>query len=183
MLFRSLVLLLLPVPRVPPLAVDLPRHVVVVEVVAEGLVPAWPMGLRHFSLCAGTLLLMSMRWQGVSGRLTTTFVVNLPLWVYPLPLARLTCLSILLPWRSTSGTSRPTRCHLCQQTTTKKKKPILMIASSLPRLPITGIRVNHPLTLRPRILLAVLLHRISLGKNTLPLAHHFFAPHQPPPNW
>jgi hypothetical protein len=29
-----------------------------------------------------------------------------------------------------------------------------------------GIRVNHPLTLRPRILLEVLLPRISLGKNT-----------------
>jgi hypothetical protein len=45
----------------------------------------------------------------------------------------------------------------------------LMIASSLPRLPTMGIRVNHPLTLRPRILLEVLLPRISLGKNTLPL--------------
>jgi hypothetical protein len=78
------------------------------------------------------------------------------------------CLSILLPRRSTSGTSRPTGCHLCQQTT-KKKKLIFMIVSSLSRLPITGIRVNHPLTLRPRILLAVLLPRISLGKNTLPL--------------
>jgi hypothetical protein len=46
-------LLLLPVPRVPPLAADLPRHVVmvVVEVVAEGWVPAWPIGLQHFSLC------------------------------------------------------------------------------------------------------------------------------------
>jgi hypothetical protein len=45
-----LVLLLLPVPRVPPLAADLPCHmvVVVVEVVAEGWVPAWPMGLQHF---------------------------------------------------------------------------------------------------------------------------------------
>jgi hypothetical protein len=72
------------------------------------------------------------------------------------------------PWRSMSGTSRPTWCHLCQQTT-KKKKPILMIASSLPRLPTIGIWVNHPLTLRPRIFLAVLLPRISLGKNTLPL--------------
>jgi hypothetical protein len=41
--------------------------------------------------------------------------------------------------------------------------------SSLSRLPITGIRANHPLTLRPRILLAVLLPQISLGKNTLPL--------------
>jgi hypothetical protein len=45
----------------------------------------------------------------------------------------------------------------------------LMIASSLPRLPTKGIRVNHPLTLRPRILLEVLLPRISLGKNTLHL--------------
>jgi hypothetical protein len=79
-----LVLLLLPVPRVPPLAADLPRHVVVVEVVAEGWVPAWPMGLRHFSLCAGISLLMFMSWQGVSGRLTTIFVVKLPLWVCPL---------------------------------------------------------------------------------------------------
>jgi hypothetical protein len=89
-------LLLLPVPRVPPLAADLPRHVVVVmvvvEVVAEGWVPAWPMGLRHFSLCAGTFLLMYMSWQGVSGRLTTIFVVKLPLRVCPLPLARLTCM-------------------------------------------------------------------------------------------
>jgi hypothetical protein len=44
-----------------------------------------------------------------------------------------------------------------------------MIASSLPRLPTKGIRVNHPLTLRPRILLEVLLPQISLGKNTLHL--------------
>ena len=44
-----------------------------------------------------------------------------------------------------------------------------MIASSLPRLPTMGIRVNHPLTLRPRILLEVLLPWISLVKNTLPL--------------
>jgi hypothetical protein len=63
-----------------------------------------------------------------------------------MPLARLTCLSILLPRRSMSGTGRPTGCHLCQQTT--KKKPTLMIASSLPHLPTMGIRVNHPLTLR-----------------------------------
>jgi hypothetical protein len=167
LLVLLLVLLLLPVPRVPPLAADLPRHVVVVEVVAEGWVPVWPMGLRHFSLCAGTFLLMYMSWQGVSWRLTTIFVVKLPLWVCPLPLARLTCHSIRLPWRSMSDTSRPTGCHLCQQTT-KKKKPTLMIASSLPRLPTMGIRVN-PLTLRPRILLEVLLPRISLGKNTLPL--------------
>jgi hypothetical protein len=86
--------------------------------------------------------------------------------VCPLPLARLTCLSIRLPRRSMSGTSRPMGCPLCQQTTKKKKKPTLMIASSLPRLPTKGIRVNHPLTLRPRILLEVLLPRISLGKNT-----------------
>jgi hypothetical protein len=32
--------------------------------------------------------------------------------------------------------------------------------------PYHGIRVNHPLTLCPRILLEVLLPRISLGKNT-----------------
>jgi hypothetical protein len=93
-------------PRVPLLAADLPCHVVVV--VTEGWVPAWSMGLRHFSLCAGTFLLMYMSWQGVSGRLTTIFVVKLPLWVCPLPLARLTCLSILLPRRSMSGTGRPT---------------------------------------------------------------------------
>jgi hypothetical protein len=39
-----------PLPRVPLLAADLPCHVVVVmvEVVAEGWVPAWSMGLRHF---------------------------------------------------------------------------------------------------------------------------------------
>ena len=90
---------------------------------------------------------MCTSWQGVSGRLTTILVVKLPLWVCPLTLARLTCLSILLPQRSMSGTSRPTGCHLCQQTK-KKKKPTLMIASSLPRLPTMGIRVNHPLTLR-----------------------------------
>jgi hypothetical protein len=139
-----------PLPRVPLLAADLPCHVVVVvvEVVAEGCVLAWSMGLRHFSLCAETFLLMYMSWQGVSGRLTTIFVVKLPLWVCPLPLARLTCLSILLPRRSMSGTSRPTGCHLCQQTTKKKKNPTLMIVSSLPRLPTMGIRVNHPLTLR-----------------------------------
>jgi hypothetical protein len=97
-----------PLPRVPLLAADLPCHVVmvVVEVVAEGWVLAWSMGLRRFSLCAATFLLMYMRWQGVSGRLTTIFVVKLPLWVCPLPLARLTCLSILLPRRSMSGTSR-----------------------------------------------------------------------------
>jgi hypothetical protein len=84
---RLLVLLLLPVPRVLPLAADLPRHVVVVvvEVVAEGWVPAWPTGLRHSSPCAGTLLRMSMRWLDVSGRLTTTYVVKLPLWVLPSP--------------------------------------------------------------------------------------------------
>jgi hypothetical protein len=78
-------LLLLPVPRVPPLAADLPRHVVVVvvEVVAAGWVPAWPTGLRHSSPCAGTLLRMSMRWLDVSGRLTTTYVVKLPLWGTP----------------------------------------------------------------------------------------------------
>jgi hypothetical protein len=85
LLVRLLVVLLLPVPRVPPLAADLPHHVVVVvvELVAKGWVPAWPTGLRHFSLCAGTFLLMYMSWQGVSGRLTTTFVVKLPLWVCP----------------------------------------------------------------------------------------------------
>jgi hypothetical protein len=76
-------------------------------------------------------------------------------------------LSILLLWRSTSGTSRHTGCLLRQLMTSKKKKKlILMIVSSLSRLRITGIRANRPLILRPRILLAVLL---SLGRNTLPL--------------
>jgi hypothetical protein len=51
----------------------------------------------------------------------------------------------------------------------KKKKHTLMIVSSLPRLPTKGIRVNPRLILRPRILQEVLLPRISLGKNTLPL--------------
>jgi hypothetical protein len=105
-------------------------------------------GIAAFFLCAGTFLLMYMSWQGVSRRLTTIFVVKLPLWVCPLPHARLTCLSILLPRRSMSGTGRPTGCHLCQQTKKKKKKPTLMITSSLPRLPTMGIWVNHPLTLR-----------------------------------
>jgi hypothetical protein len=54
----------------------------------------------------------------------------------------------------------------------KKKKLILMIASSLPRLPTKGIRVNPPLTLRPRILLEVILPQISLGKNNLHLTWH-----------
>jgi hypothetical protein len=44
-----------------------------------------------------------------------------------------------------------------------------MIASSLPRLPTRGIRVNSLLILHPRILQEVFLPRISLGKNTLPL--------------
>jgi hypothetical protein len=112
---------------------------------------------------------MCMSWQGVSGRLTTIFVVKLPLWVCPLPLARLTCLSIRLPRRSMSGTSKPTGCLLCPLTMKTKKKLTLMIASSLPRLPTKGIRVNPPLTLRPRVLLEVLLPQISLGKNTLHL--------------
>jgi hypothetical protein len=150
---------------------DLPRHVVVVvvKVMAEGWVLAWPMGLRHFSLCAGIFLLMCMSSQGISGRLTIIFVVKLPLWVCPLPLARLTCLSIRLPGRSMSGTSKPTGCLLCPLTMMMKKKHTLMIASSLPRLPTKGIRVNPPLTLCPRILLEVLLPQISLGKNTLHL--------------
>jgi hypothetical protein len=71
--------------------------------------------------------------------------------------------------RSMSGTSKPTRCLLCPLTMKKKKKHTLMIASSLPRLPTEGIRVNPPLTLRPRILLEVLLPQISPGKNTLHL--------------
>src|SRR5688572_19890183 len=44
-----------------------------------------------------------------------------------------------------------------------------MIVSSLPCLPTRGIRVNHLLILRPRILQEVFLPRISLGKNTLHL--------------
>jgi hypothetical protein len=166
-----LVLLLLPVPRVPPLAADLPRHVVVVvvEVVADGWVLAWPMGLQHSFLCAGIFLQMCMSWQGVRGRLTTIFVVKLPLWVGLLPLARLTCLSIRLLQKSMSGTSRPTGCLLCQLTMKKKMKNTLMIVSSLPRLPIRGIRVNPLLILRPRILQEVFLPQISLGKNTLHL--------------
>jgi hypothetical protein len=164
-----LVLLLLLVPRAPPLAADLPCHVVVVvvEAVAEGWVLAWLMGLQHFFLCAGIFLQMCMSWQGVSGRLTTIFVVKLPIWACHSPLARLTCLSIRLPRRSMSGTSKPMGCLLCQQT--KKKKHTLMIVSSLPRLPTMGIRVNPRLILRPRIHLEATLPQVSLGKNNLHL--------------
>jgi hypothetical protein len=111
---------------------------------------------------------MSMRWLDVSGRPTTTYVVKLPLWVLPSPLALLMYLSTLLQM-STSGTSRHMGCPFQQLMTLKKKKLILMIRSSLSRPHITGIRVNRPLILRPRTRLAVLLLRPSLERNTLPL--------------
>jgi hypothetical protein len=171
-----LVLLLLLVPRALPLTADLPHHVVVVvvvvEVMAVGWVPAWPTGLRLSSPCAETLLRISMRWLDVSGRPTTTYVVKLPLWVLPLPPALLMYLSTLLLQMSTSGTNRHMGCLLRQLMTSKKKKLILMIRSSLFRLRITGIRANRPLTLRPRTLLAVLLLQPSLERNTLPLTWH-----------
>ena len=47
-----------------------------------------------------------MSWLGGSERLTTIFVVKLPLWVCHLPLVRLMCLSIRLLQKSMSGTSR-----------------------------------------------------------------------------
>jgi hypothetical protein len=166
-----LVLLLLLVPRALPLAADPPHHVVVVmvEVVAVGWVPAWPTGLRLSSPCAEILLQMSMRWLDVSGRPTTTYVVKLPLWVLPSPPALLMYLSTLLLQMSTSGTSRHMGCLFQQLMTSRKKKLILMIRSSLSRLRITGIWANRPLTLRPRTRLAVLLLRPSLERNTLPL--------------
>jgi hypothetical protein len=171
---RLLVLELL-VPRALPLAADLPHHVVVVVVVVEvvvvavGWVPAWPTSLRLSSPCAEILLQMSMSWLDVSGRPTTTYVVKLPLWILPSPLALLMYLSTLLLQMSTSGTSRHMGCLFQQLMTSKKKKLILMIRSSLSRLRIMGIRANRPLTLRPRTRLAVLLLRPSLERNTLPL--------------
>jgi hypothetical protein len=136
LLVLVLVLLLLLVPRALPLAADLPHHVVVVvvEVVAVGWVPAWPTGLRLSSPCAEILLQMSMRWLDVSGRPTTTYVVKLPLWVLPSPLALLMYLSTLLLQMSTSGTSRHMGYLFQQPMTSKKKKLILMIRSSLSRI-------------------------------------------------
>jgi hypothetical protein len=110
-----------------------------------------------FFLCAGIFLQMCMSWQSVRRRLTTIFIVKLPLWVCLLPLARLTCLSIRLLQKSMSGTSRPTGCLLCQLTMMKKKN-ILMIVGSLPRLPTRGIRVNSLL--------------ITSLKSLWPLSHH-----------
>jgi hypothetical protein len=169
---RLLVLvLLLLVPRALPLAADLPHHVVVVmvEVVAVGWVPAWPTGLQLSSPCAEILLQMSMRLLDVSGRPTTTYVVKLPLWVLPSPLALLMYLSTLLLQMSTSGTSRHMGCLFQQLMTSKKKRLTLMIRSGLSRPRITGIRDNRPLILRPRTLRAVFLLRPSLERNTLPL--------------
>jgi hypothetical protein len=110
-----------------------------------------------------------MSWLGSSGRLTTIFVVKLPLWVCHLPLVRLMCLFILLLWKSMSGTSRHMGCLSCLQKIKKKMKKFLMIVSSLSRLPTRGIRVNPLLILRPRILQEATLPQLSLGKNTLQL--------------
>lgn len=55
-------------------------------------------------------------------------------------------------------------CPLCQL---KMRKSILMIVSSLPRLPTRGIRVNPLHILLPRILQAAILPQLSLGKKTL----------------
>jgi hypothetical protein len=48
-----------------------------------------------------------------------------------------------------------------------KKKNILMIVSSLSRLPPRGIRVNPLHILLPRILQEAILPQLSLGKKTL----------------
>jgi hypothetical protein len=159
--------LLLPDPRVHLLVADLPHYVVVVvvEVVVVGWVLVWPMALLHSSPCAEIYLQMFMSWLGDNGRLTTIFVVKLPLWVCHLLPVRLMCLSIHLLQKSMSGTSRHMGCLSCLQ----KMKNTLMIVSSLPRLPTRGIRVNPLLILRPRILQEAILPQISLGKNTLHL--------------
>jgi hypothetical protein len=73
----------------------------------------------------------------------------------------------LLLQMSMSGTSRRMG-YLSLQPMTSKKKPILMIRSSLTHPHIAGIRANRPLTLRPRTRLAVLLLRPSLERNILP---------------
>jgi hypothetical protein len=161
--------LLLLAPRAPLLVADLPHHVfvVVVEVVVVGWVLDWPMVLQHSSPCAGTYLLMCMSWLGVSGRLTTTSIVKLLPSVCHLLPAHLMCLFILHHQKSMTGTSRPMGCPLCQLKMKMKKKNILMIVSSLPRLPTRGIRVNPLHILLPRILQAAILPQLSLGKKTL----------------
>jgi hypothetical protein len=90
--------MLLPVPRVPLLVADLPHHVVVVvvEVVVAGWELDWLMVLQPSFPCAGTYLPMCMSWRGVSGRLTTTFVVKPLPSVCHLHPACLMCLFILL---------------------------------------------------------------------------------------
>jgi hypothetical protein len=90
--------MLLPDPRVHFLVADLPHHVVVVvvEVMVAGWVLIWPMVLQHSFPCAEIYLQMCMSWLGGSGRLTTIFVVKLPLWVCHLLPVRLMCLFILL---------------------------------------------------------------------------------------
>jgi hypothetical protein len=153
--------LLLPDPRIHLLVADLPHHVVVVM----GWVLVWPMALQHSFPCAEIYLQMYMSWLGGSGRLTTIFVVKLPLWVCHLLPVRLMCLSILLHRKSMSGTSRHMGCLSCLQ----KMKNTLMIVSNLPRLPTRGIRVNPLLILHPRILQEAILPQLSLGKNTLQL--------------
>jgi hypothetical protein len=90
---------LLPVPRVPLLVVDLPHHVVVVEVVVAGWELDWLMVLQLSFLCAGTYLSMFMSWRGVSERLTTTSAVRPLPWVCHLLPARLMCPFILLRQR------------------------------------------------------------------------------------
>jgi hypothetical protein len=102
--------LLLLNPRVYLQVVDLPHHVVVVEIVVAGWVLLWPMVLQHSFPCAEIYLQMCMSWLGDSGRLTTIFVVKLPLWVCHLLPIRLMCLFILLHQKSMSGTSRHMGC-------------------------------------------------------------------------
>jgi hypothetical protein len=148
---------LLPVPRVPLLVVDLPHHVVVVEVVVAGWELDWLMVLHLSFLCAGTYLPMFMNWRGVSGRLTTTSVAKPLPWVCHLFLARLMCPFILLRQKSMNGTSRPMGCPSWQQKMMKKKRNnILMIVSSMPRLPNKEIRVNLLHIFLPRIHRAVI---------------------------
>jgi hypothetical protein len=127
------------------------------------------MALQHSFPCAEIYLQMYMSWLGGSGRLTTIFVVKLPLWVCHLLPVRLMCLSIRLLQKSMSGTSRHMGCLSCLHKMKKKMKNTLMIMSSLPRLPTRGIRVNPLLILRPRILQEAILPQLSLGKNTLQL--------------
>jgi hypothetical protein len=121
--------LLLPDPRVHLLVADLPHHVVVVvvKVVVVGWVLVWPMALQHSFPSAEIYLQMYMSWLGGSERLTTIFVVKLPLRVCHLLPVHLMCLFILLHRKSMSGTSRHMGCLSCLQ----KMKKILMIVSSL----------------------------------------------------